>query len=718
MHIGTPSPGWLRRPAALLASAVVALSLTAPGAVANPSPPPPGGVQLIVPKGTSVDSDQQMEDVARHLLQDPMGRELVQARLSFGTERNKSDPGNVSVEWFDLSGQSDEFYNLVLKGLRQPPTSFDIEGNYRIDTKSIGYAGNEELYKRLGAPQTSRLIQVSTSNVFHGTDSELIPLARLRAIIPAVLQRLNKGMSAAAAKAQTEAILKKGSVGLTSENSPCLNTCDAATKDFRSRLAISNYGRKGSPESKVSVANSRNVMGKATAQLRREKSRAAVQQRLAALGLDCDTVATGRTRDGGGPVLAMAALPQANPCPRNPSGGLAKALTSSDLGGVDFSTLEMRYMSDDPGSGGLRYSFSGRPVSPGTRQDIGSGVDALTNSTADLRTWLVLDPSKFWVNLNPTEPDRIIDPRLGETNAGRALLEADFQMKNTEGKLIDPHTKFGARYWNELEGSSKTLCYSSRMWIVPGDVQVREDGGSLYVLKAQLAVKAVAEHVGGLSRSCHYDPEVDARGERLEQRTVVPKIAAAINTAPEYAPIRRAFLARIVAQWIRNRHQSGHRTSFDHLIDSGNVGPARLQGDWRPRQVFDAYVHSIRDGKFTYKTTTHRGRTTIIETRTFGGVDFSKLNSTPISAAQMGQQYPQLPQTVKASTNRPATASDGSIWLGETAPTPGNGLWSRTTGTITNFVAGRTGVLIVVLVALGVVTFGIRGGSRRKRRTS
>jgi hypothetical protein len=453
---------------------------------------------------------------------------------------------------------------------------------------------------------------------------------------------------------------------------------------------------------------------KQTAEQRQLAAKAAAQSaENLGLGSDCPKPVGEGGRSGDRPVLAMAAaLPMAAPCGES---ALAKALASNDLGGVDFTTLGMRYMSDNPGSGGLRYSFS---ASPGLVQNPQAGLDALTNSTADLRTWLVLDPNKFWVNLNPTEPDRIIDPALGQTNAGKALLEADFQMKNTEGKLINPHTKFGARYWNELEGSSKSLCYSSRMWIAPGDVQVREDGGSLYILKAQLAVKAVAEHVGGVSRSCHYDPEVDARGERLEQRTVVPKIAAAVNTAPEYAPIRRAFLARIVAQWIRNRHQSGHRTSFDHLIDSGNIGPARLQGDWRPRQVFDAYVHSIRDGKFTYKTTTHRGLTTIIETRTFGGVDFSKLNSTPISAAQMGQQYPQLPQTVKASTNRPATASDGSIWLGETAPTPGNGLWSRTTGTITNFVAGRTGVLIVVLVALGVVTFGIRGGTRRKRRTS
>ena len=127
-----------------------------------------------------------------------------------------------------------------------------------------------------------------------------------------------------------------------------------------------------------------------------------------------------------------------------------------------------------------------------------SDLDALTNSAADLRTWLVLDPSKFWVNLNPTQPDKIVDPQLGQTNAGRALLEADFAMKRTSSKMLDPDTSFGARYWRAF-GKSGSSCYTSRFWIVPGDVQVREAGSSLYILKATLAVKAQSMHIDGLA---------------------------------------------------------------------------------------------------------------------------------------------------------------------------------------------------------------------------
>ena len=332
----------------------------------------------------------------------------------------------------------------------------------------------------------------------------------------------------------------------------------------------------------------------------------------------------------------------------------------------------------------------------------------LTDSAADLRTWLVLDPSEFWVNLNPSEPDQIIDAQLGQTNAGRELLDADFQLKRSSAMLMNPNTKLGAQYWKDLAGSSSSVCYGSRMWIVPGQVLVREDGGSLYILSAQLAVKAVPEHVADMPASCHYDAQTDARGQRLDQAMIVPLLTKMVNTAPEYAPIRRAFMARIVAQWIRDRYASGQRTSFDSLIDSGNIGPARLQDGWQPEQVFNAYVKSLKDGEFTYNTALRQGGTTYIQKITIGGVDFTNLNPTAVSAAQMNQDYPQLAQSAKSSVSQ-LTSSGASLWLGGTIAPPTGRTRSKLTGP-----GGLNGLLIVAAIALA--TFGIRRGSRHWRR--
>ena len=128
------------------------------------------------------------------------------------------------------------------------------------------------------------------------------------------------------------------------------------------------------------------------------------------------------------------------------------------------------------------------------------------------------------------------------------------------------------------------------------------------ILKADLAVKAQATDIGDTGKlSCATDPATQARSERLEQTLIVPEVAKAVNTDPAYAPIRRAFLARVVAQWIRKRHGDGHRTSFDGLIGSGDLGSAQLTDGWRPRQVYDSYVRSIQNGDFTFTRTVERG---------------------------------------------------------------------------------------------------------------
>ena len=156
------------------------------------------------------------------------------------------------------------------------------------------------------------------------------------------------------------------------------------------------------------------------------------------------------------------------------------------LGGVDFSTLELRYLSDTyQGGSGLGYAFSA-DASATDKPSYGGRAAARLASDAFF-VWLSLPTSKFTVNLNPDEPDRIMDAEFGRTDAGRVLLEADLRMKKTVAKLIHPDTRAGARYWAALHGEAK--CSTMRQWIVPAPASVREDGGQVYVIDAPLQVK-------------------------------------------------------------------------------------------------------------------------------------------------------------------------------------------------------------------------------------
>jgi hypothetical protein len=384
---------------------------------------------------------------------------------------------------------------------------------------------------------------------------------------------------------------------------------------------------------------------------------------------------------------------------------------------VDFTSVELRYIQDRPGAESVQYAFSGRPLAQGQSTDGNLGSQAITASADDLRTWLVLDPSTYWVNLSPVEPDRIIDPTMGRTNAGKAMLEADFAMKRTEGRLLNPATAIGARYWKALEQTGSD-CSISRAWIVPGRVEVREDGDSLYILKAPLDVKTTSDSLPDTDKDACPDesPAVTAQKEQLQKTIVLPEIVKAVNRDPEYAPLRRAFTARIIGQWVRDRHQSGKRTAFDDIIDSGDLGPATLTSSWRPRQVYDEFVQAFRSKEFTYKQTTRVGNRTVIHQYVLGGVDFGKVPLHQITADEMSTQYPRLAETVHSSVDRPAKAADGSVWLG-TEVTQDVGRWDRLTGRIGSVADGRGGTLLIVLVGVAVVLFGFRSRPRRKPAT-
>ena len=81
----------------------------------------------------------------------------------------------------------------------------------------------------------------------------------------------------------------------------------------------------------------------------------------------------------------------------------------------------------------------------------------------------------------------------------------------------------------------------------------------------------------------------------------------------------------------------------------------------------------------------------------------------------MDQQHPRLTQAVQASGDRPAAAPDGTIWLGESNPSPDPAALGWASNAMRSVVSSRTTIVIVLVVALLVATFGIRAGSGRRR---
>lgn len=396
--------------------------------------------------------------------------------------------------------------------------------------------------------------------------------------------------------------------------------------------------------------------------------------------------------------------------PGSPADPLAQGVQRGAIpgikpGGIDFSTIRLNYLSaDDSGdSRGIKYSYKADAAPQGTG-DVGNARDA----SDAFFVWLELDSSKFWVNLNPSQPDKIIDPALARTDVGRVLLESDLQLKKEMTALQDPTTPTGARFWRRIyQGSDPTHCLSYRTWISPKPASVRQTGDSLYILDAPLQVQTALQYITDPKtgkRTCPgQTKEQAAYAMRAIREVLVPEAEKAVNGNRDFMSLRRVYLSRVAAEWYKDV-SANHDTMYRGLIGQGVLGPWVSRQPWDPKEVYRQYldIYDASEGSIVIGGTTYRF--------TYGGVDFSRAPAEPVSQQQFTQQHPHLPKTVDRSIDRPTRdPADDGTWAGGTT-TVAKGGASPTPSSPGRAGGGGlpdTGTPLWAAILAGVILFGI-----------
>ncbi|MFD8546283.1 hypothetical protein [Streptomyces sp. NPDC059649] len=336
-------------------------------------------------------------------------------------------------------------------------------------------------------------------------------------------------------------------------------------------------------------------------------------------------------------------------------------------GGIDFSTLELRYVSTPTKGKGLDYSFKADYM-PHPDKTPGWGGQAKAQLASDaFFTWLALTPEKFWVNLNPDQPDRIMDTKFGKTDAGRVLLEADLQMKHDFYKAMDPKTGLGKRFWAALPKQRGYPCLPGlRNWIEPKPAKVREQDGGIYILDAPLRLKSTAQTTitpGPGTPICTPNEAETKAAQRVVDAMIVPAVEKTINSAPQYADLRRVYTSRVAAEWVK-KQDTAKPGDFHKIIGSNNVSKWPLRGankNWTREGVFKKYRKIFTKGEFQYEIPAG-GRTQIY---IVGGVDFSKSPKRNVTRLQFNIEHPRLDKTTKQSQRAQVTYNDtDTVYLG------------------------------------------------------
>jgi|GEM_PF-2088679 len=362
----------------------------------------------------------------------------------------------------------------------------------------------------------------------------------------------------------------------------------------------------------------------------------------------------------------------AEPETNTPSAMANDASVSSqinDLGGVNFTSITMNYIYLNENLTGditFDYIFKGQKAQ-GERPGIDAVNSTLLASTAFV-TGLTLPNNEFWVNLNPGQPNLIIDEQLGTTDVGRIMLESDLQMKRDFCNYSNPcANKTGEVFFSILMKKQNELvseCMkkfpgeiesamnvgfkaTTRHWIVPNKIYAYINGSGIYIINSTLNINSVPsseysypvlinQNSSSLSKNCREELNKSAIEygqyyKEQEERLILPYVVTDVNQDERYEDLRNVYISLALAQWYKENIGSQADIFLDS-IDSSNLTALQSLDLWSPTEIWKNYVYSFKNGEFncTQNKTIYINGQPMIEFSSFslGGVDFARISDS------------------------------------------------------------------------------------------
>lgn len=325
-------------------------------------------------------------------------------------------------------------------------------------------------------------------------------------------------------------------------------------------------------------------------------------------------------------------------------------------GGIDWTSLELRYITEPVEGEGMEYSFKAGLNDDEANPSWG-GQARLDLASDSFFTWLALHPNRFWVNLHPDQPDVIVDDKLAETDAGRVLLEADLEMKHDFARLMAPGNPVGDRFWDSLAHENGAPCWSGyRMWIEPHPAQVREEDGRFYIIDAPLNVSVEPwDTLPG--PACDQPQWVQDHNDRQIQEIIAPEVEEIVNADARYAELRTVYTSRVAAEWVKERNAE-RAGAYNSIIGSDDATEWPSRTEWDRDEIFAEYRKSYYEGDFHF-TREYEEDGVVLEYEFYtGGVMFDKQPKENINRVRFQAEHPEMPVTTSQSTKETVRYGD------------------------------------------------------------
>ena len=211
-----------------------------------------------------------------------------------------------------------------------------------------------------------------------------------------------------------------------------------------------------------------------------------------------------------------------------------------------------------------------------------------------------------WVNLSPYEHNRIIKDNFGKTEMGRDLLAQDYLLKQITSSLMYPESGLGkafwdmvyARAWKEYGTTNIPVSTFNKVWIVPDQAAIYENGNTAYILKSHLKVMLEEDYLASSKNTViPADAGVHSVASQVIREVILPELEKEVNEGKNFAMLRQVLSGMILATWYKKALRQS-------LLGKVYADQGKVKGvDQNPRNneaIYQAYLAAFKKGVYNY----------------------------------------------------------------------------------------------------------------------
>ncbi len=360
----------------------------------------------------------------------------------------------------------------------------------------------------------------------------------------------------------------------------------------------------------------------------------------------------------------------------------------------------LRYLSINPANPHNYFNFLldvGQDTDNGTRNTHNAQRTTKLNQEAKklinyFFLGLTLKEESFWVNLKPTEADRLTSTTLAKTDMGKVLLEQDLLLKKETSLLLHPNHPQGKLFWQALYqqiGKEKAkklkITTSNRVWILPDQTKLLETEDGALITKATMKVLLESEYFDIREASCvkreaqtkyasrdtlhasrdtqyasrNTNTEIQNISEQLMKQFILPALQEEVNSSAKFAPLRQIYYSLILAQYYRQKYPVKTNSSlqeptfnktapYHKFINQDYTKNLESKFPWSKDALYQEYLKSYQSGEYNVQAKLEGLKRMYVS----GGISgLPKITTSPLDTAPPQRNLPRIAAITNTNGN-------------------------------------------------------------------